>query len=242
MDIHDLPYRLKSARRKKRLIKEAFDKKLIRLDKLQDKLKSQKDALPWVLLETPYQKGWKRIFVLTAKEKRGSKAEFYEALLDKINFPVYHYDETFEVKKKRRMTYEYLNRSQFLQDFSPYNWHLNRMQLTDEEKILFERKEIWNEPYRYWIVRFVFTESWRFELAIKPHFIYKVKLGDELLEQRIGEIGNRITKHNLWPHMRKILRGNTYKYWKATFFEQSKYINELKNQPKYASKEAYLDH
>lgn len=100
MDIHDLPYRLKSARRKKRLVKDAFDKKLIQLDKLQDKLKSQKDALPWIPLEKPCQKGWKRTFVLTAKEKRGPKADFFEALLSKINSPVYHYDETFRVKKK----------------------------------------------------------------------------------------------------------------------------------------------
>ncbi|WP_121808072.1 hypothetical protein [Mucilaginibacter kameinonensis] len=242
MDIHDLPYRLKSARRKKRLIKEAFDKKLIQLNKLQDKLNTEKKALPWIPLEKPYQKGWKREFVLTAKEKRGPKADFFEGLLSKINFPVYHYDETFQVKKKRRMTYEYLNQPQFLRDFSPYNWRLNKMLLTDEEKALFERKEIWHEQYREWAVRFVFTEPWRFELAIKPHFIYLVKLGDELLEQQIGEVHNRLRRDNLWPYINRIKRGNTYKYWKVIFSEQPKYINEFKNNPKYASKEAYLDY
>lgn len=139
------------------------------------------------------------------------------------------------------MTYEYLNRPQFLRDFSQYNWRLNKMLLTDEEKALFERKEIWHEQYREWTVRFVFTEPWRFELAIKLHFIYLVKLGDELLEQQIGEIDNRLRRDNLWPYINRIKRGNTYKYWKATFFEQPKYVNEFKNKSKYTSKEAYLD-
>lgn len=242
MDIHDLPYRLKSARRKKRLVKEALDKKLISLSELQNKLRSQKDALPWIPLEKPYQRGWKRVFVLTTKEKRGSNAKFYETLLDKINTPVYHYDKTFVVKKKRRVTYEYLNRPQLLRDFSLYQWRLNKMELTDEEKALFERKEIWDESYKCWIVRFVFPEPWRFALAIKPHFVYKVKLSDELLEQQIGKIETHIKKHRLRPHINKILYGNTYKYWKVDFDEHPKYINEFKNKPKYTSKEAYLDY
>jgi hypothetical protein len=242
MDIHDLPYRLKSARRKKRLVKEAFDKKLIQLNKLQEKLSLQKSELPWIPLEKPYQKGWKRIFALTAKEKRGSQAAFYETLLEKINLPVYHYDETFQVKKKRRGVYDYLNRPQLLRDFYPYQWRMNKMELSNEERALFDRKEIWNELQAYCTVKYVFTEPWRYELVIRPHFIYLIRLGDELLEQQIGEIDNLITRDNLWPHINKIKRGNTYKYWKVTYHEQLKYINEFKNKPKYPSKEAYLDY
>ena len=43
-------------------------------------------------LETPYQKGWKRLFVLKENIARSDKAELYQQILDKIKNVQYHYD------------------------------------------------------------------------------------------------------------------------------------------------------
>jgi hypothetical protein len=57
MDIHDWPCIKKSARRKKRLVKKDFDKKLIQLSKRRQELSDQIWSLPPVILKEPYQKG-----------------------------------------------------------------------------------------------------------------------------------------------------------------------------------------
>jgi len=74
MDTHEWPCRIKSARRKKRLVKLDFDKRLIRLSKTREELQEQKRNLPIVPLEHPYQRGWKRFFVLRDDMKRGPLA------------------------------------------------------------------------------------------------------------------------------------------------------------------------
>ena len=74
MDTHEWPCRIKSARRKKRLVKLDFDKRLIRLSKTREELQEQKRNLPIVPLEHPCQRGWKRFFVLRDDMKRGPLA------------------------------------------------------------------------------------------------------------------------------------------------------------------------
>ncbi|MGY3212657.1 hypothetical protein ACVW2L_001710 [Mucilaginibacter sp. HD30] len=64
MNTHEWPRCIKSARRKRRLVKTDRDKQLIQLDKRRDELWEQKTLLPMVTLEHPYQCGWKRFFVL----------------------------------------------------------------------------------------------------------------------------------------------------------------------------------
>ena len=76
MDMHHWPYIKKSARRKKRLVKKDVDKQLIRLDKLRHSLTDQIRNLPPIILEKPYQRGWKRLFVLRDDIKRSDKADF----------------------------------------------------------------------------------------------------------------------------------------------------------------------
>jgi hypothetical protein len=56
MDIHNWPYIKKSARRKKRLVKKDFDKRLRQLSKKRQELSDQISDLPPVTLEKPYQK------------------------------------------------------------------------------------------------------------------------------------------------------------------------------------------
>jgi hypothetical protein len=82
MNTHEWPRCIKSARRKKRLVKLDFDKQLIRLSKTMNSW-ATKAKFTKVPLVHPYQRGWKRLFVLQDDIKRGPLAEFYEALLKK---------------------------------------------------------------------------------------------------------------------------------------------------------------
>lgn len=242
MDIYDWPYRIKSARRKKRLVKKDFDKQLIRLDKLRHSLTDQIRSLPPIILEKPYQRGWKRLFVLRDDIKRSDKAEFYQTLLNKINKVQYHYDRSFKKRKIRKGVYHYYDaEKQKLRELSYDEFHGRRFNLSEAEKQCFYRKEIWNNQYRKWEAIYSCTEAWRFVLTIQPHIVFAVNRVDELLEQAISEVDKHINWNNWQPRIFK-LHGNAYKYWGDVYFDKPQYINKLKNKPRYTSKEAYLEY
>src|SRR5690606_37296467 len=94
--------KIKTARQKKRLQKEDIEKQLIRLHRLREKLQQQKNSLPLVPLETPYQKGWKRSYVLRQDVARSRYGSFYQTLLEKINTVIYHHDKHFKTSKRKR--------------------------------------------------------------------------------------------------------------------------------------------
>ena len=231
MDLHDLPYRLKSVRQKKRLVKKDRDKQLIQLDKCQNLLWKQKSELPMIPLEHPYQKGWKRFFVLRKDVQQSPKATFYQGLLDKINTVEYHNDKSFKRRKRKRWRYHYEERPQTLRPIHEYEWFNNKLKLTDDEQLCFYRNEEYVARRDKVIVTYLFVEPWRFVLVVKPHIIYEVKMIDEVLEQELKAIDNQIENNCLWCKIHKLKRGNVYRYWKVTPCEQAKYINKFKNKP-----------
>ncbi|QEC76632.1 hypothetical protein [Mucilaginibacter ginsenosidivorax] len=239
MDMHDWPYIKKSARRKKRLVKKDFDKKLIGLDKQRDILWATKYKLPMVPLERPYQSGWKRLFALRGDILRSAKGEFYQTLLKKINTVQYHHDRAFKKRKRKRGKYVYSEKPQILRVIDEYDWLRNTLKLTDKEKVLFSPKETWSVRKKALITEYHFLETWRFVLVVKPHIIYEKKQHDELLEKEIKQIENRINRENLQPRMSKLVGGSRYKYWKWRD-EPEKYKNELKNKPVYTLQEEYM--
>ncbi|MBD1363006.1 hypothetical protein IDJ77_04210 [Mucilaginibacter sp. ZT4R22] len=239
MDIHEWPRCIKSARQKRRLVKTDRDKQLIQLNKRRDELWEQQRLLPKVRLEHPYQRGWKRFFVLRDDIKRSPQADFYEALLVKINTVEYHHDKSFKRKKRRKGRNVYVVKQQQLQEFYDYSWQVNRMKLTENEKTCFTRVEFMNTNRRL-DVKYVVTEPWRYVLKILPRIITHVKLMDVDIEKELAYIDNRIDSYYLEPRLYRLTRGRRYR-WKDEFNEPAKYINKLKNIPGYAYKEAYLE-
>jgi hypothetical protein len=239
MDTYEWPCRIKSARRKRRLVKNDRDKQLIQLDKRRAELRQQKRNLPMVPLEHPYQQGWKRLFVLRDDIKRGPLAEFYEAMLKKINTVQYHHDRSFKFKKRRKKRYGYKMLKQELREIDRYDWDNNRLKLSESEQACFTRVSFVNS-YRKSDIKYVFTEPWRFVLKVMPHMVTQVKLHDVSLQQEIAVLDNHIENNFYEPRMHRLTNGRYYR-WKDEFDEQPKYINKLKNTPRYANKEAYLE-
>lgn len=239
MDIHEWPRCIKSARQKRQLVKTDRDKQLIQLDKRRDELWKQKTLLPKVPLEHPYQRGWKRFFVLRDDIKHGPQADFYEALLGKVNTIEYNHDKSFKRKKRRKGRNVYVVRQQLLREFYDYSWQANRMKLTEDEQACFTRVEFLNTNRRL-DVKYVVTEPWRYLLKIVPNMVTHIKLMDVDIEKELAYIDNRIDSNDLEPRLNRLTRGRRYR-WKDEFNERLKYINKLKNIPRRAHKEAYLE-
>jgi hypothetical protein len=233
MDTQVLPYRLKSARRKRRLLKEDRDKQLLKLDRERQRISKNPDYVRTVPLDEPYQKGWKRLFVLKPEVAKSDKAEFYEEMLYWINEVQYHYDRSFKRPKRKGIWHKYIFKElPRLHGISPYHWHEKRSKLNDEQRACFTRVEYWNQYYYRWEHHYEFAKPHLFELAIVPHIIDSIKVGDALLEQRLAWIDNHIERNGLYYRLDKLKNGNRYNGWKDGT-EKLKYRNQMKNKAKW---------
>lgn len=232
MDTPLLPYRLKPARRKRRLVIKHRDKQLLALNRERSRIEKDPDYMTIVPLEEPYQKGWKRLFVLKTEVQRSDKAEFYQGILDEINEVQFHYDQSFKRPKRKGIWHKYIFKElPKLHGISPYHWHESRSKLSDEQRACFTRVEYWNQHYYRWEHHYEFAETHLFELAVVPHIVDTIKIGDALLEQRMAWLDNHIERNGLYYRLDKLTNGNRYKGWKDGT-EKKKYRDPLKNKSK----------
>lgn len=221
--------RLKTARRKKQLEKKDFEKQLIQLSKTEKKLWKERQNMPYVPLEKPYQKGWERSFFLREDVARLSNTDFYKSLLEKINTFQHSPNKTFKKRKRKYRKYVYQEKPHLLSEFSEREWHCSKLKLSNKEKALFEKQEVCCIFQKGLKISYVFKESWRFVLKIKPNIITHTKMVDEVLNQELAEIKNYIDNNNLRIKMNKILDGSTKNCynWNSN---DLKYENPFKNK------------
>lgn len=231
MDTQLLPYRLKPARRKRRLLIDDRDKQLLKLDRERQHISKDPDYKTTVPLDEPYQKGWKRLFVLKPEVQRSDKAAFYQGILDEINEVQYHYDQSFKRPKRKGIWHKYIFK-ELPKLHAISNWHVNRSNLNEEQLACFIRVEYWNQIYYRWEHYYKFANPDLFELAVVPHMIDSVKTGDALLEQRLAWIDDYINNNNLQCRLQKLHKGGWNNRWKKDF-EKLKYGNPLKNKPRW---------
>jgi hypothetical protein len=205
-ELYALSYRLKSARQKKRARKGDLDKQLIQLDKLRTKLRHDKERLPWVPLAEPYQKGWKRFFVLREDIRRSKDADFYQTLLDKINTVHYSRDKAFRIRKRRMRRYIYTVETQAVREIQVWEWNGPKLKLTERERMHFFRYERWCPSGKYWKASYVFTEPWRFVLRIRPHMITEQRMINANLEAELQRLKNYIERNSLSGKIYKLTR------------------------------------
>jgi hypothetical protein len=207
-----LCYRLRTARQKKRMRYEDLDKRLIQLHKERKQLRWLQWNMGWEPLVPPVQKGWKRFFVLRDDVAGSKQAEFFQAILDKINTYDYSHRKDFLVKKKKRGRKIYVVKPQ--QILTPHGCHFNRLNFADAEKQLFRvefHRKQWSKEL---VAHFVFNEPWRFVLQVKPNIIDKVKKWDAAIDARLKQIDNYLDKTQYGHRMDRLVRGRgKWKRW-----------------------------
>jgi hypothetical protein len=187
----------------KRKTKDKFDQNLHRLYRKEKKLNEQWDNLPMIELEKPYQKGYKRFFILRDDVARSPQADYFQVLLDKINTVQFHHEKKFKEKKRKNRKRIYVDKIQNLENISIYDFLSNSKKVwTDKERLYFELRDVYYSINNSWRREYVFTEPWRYVLKVKAHVITHVKQTDEELDAEIGElkrhIENRFLYHKIW--------------------------------------------
>lgn len=223
-----LSYRLRTARQKKRLQYEDFDKQLIQLHKERIQLREQQRNLGWQPLIPAVQRGFKRTFVLRDDVARSRNASFYTAILKKINTVEYSNRKDFKVKKRKYGRKIYVDKIQNLQRLC--GWEFNKRNFSDAEKQCFY--ELWEMNKNKQLVQyFLFVEPWRFVLKTMPNMIDKVRIKDNIIEARIAEIDDYLERSCYDKRLYKMLDGSYgYKEWKQDVKHQYKHFTSTKTK------------
>lgn len=229
--------RLKTKRRKKRLVKEDFEKHLVQLSKQKDTIHLAIKDLPLVELKEPYQKGWVRFFVVRKDILSSDQAMFYVNILEKINTFQFSNLKVFTNRKKRFGKKTDNTREQFVNNISLSEWSNNKLELTEKEKICFSLIEKWSSRYCRFVRYYKFNESWRFVLRIEPNIITHKKAVNAVLESELRLIENYIENRDLRC---KIYKGNRDRYYYISL-NKAKYSNQKNSKNLNAMYEEYLE-
>lgn len=214
---------IKSKRQKKRAIKEDKTKRIIQLLKRQKELALFYKSLPLVPLETPYQLGWKRTFVLIKEERDAPQAAFYNEILDYINTVQYCSDGSFKEKVHKRSRRPKVSRVQKLHEPNCYQWNCKNP-LNEKQKSLFSARERLSACGTLWITCFVFNEPWRFELKIEPYIITHQKPHAPDIKSELKRIDNFLDRNYWWPHVWRLTDAHQrYHFRSHTSLEEFKF-------------------
>lgn len=240
VDEYALCTRFKSKRRKKRVVKEDFEKQLIQLNKLEKELWKQRNNLPWIPIEEPYQKGWQRNFKLRIDVAKSAESEFYVSLLEKINTWQFCSEKSFTRRKSKRRKNASFKQVQKLKEFSETEWNLNKMELSEREKVHFTRHERWSDVFQRHRIHYTFNEPWRYVLQVKPYMITHKRMLDSDLESKIKLIQNYTSNNNLRGKIHRLVKGQRYN-WGYFQSENPREISPLKNKSLHIFYQQYVD-
>ena len=207
-----LCYRLRTARQKKRMQYKDFEKKLLKINREEIKLKLKQRNIEWVPLVPPFQKGWKRYFVLREDVAVSKQAWFFENILRKINTQDWSHRRDFKITKRRYGRKKQVVKGQQL--LKPYDYQFSKMNFSEDEKQLFH--EVFEYEIRGKTVkRYAFSEPWRFVLRVRPNMITMVKNNDAIIESRLKEIENYLERNKLREKLYKLLDGKVG--WRSNY-------------------------
>lgn len=221
-----LCYRIRTARQKKRMQYEDFDKQLIRLHKEEKQLYQKRNNLGWVPLVPAVQKGWKRFFVLREDVARSKNAEYYGNILKKINTCDWSYRKDFLVKKRKRGRKVYVVKEQQL--LRPWECQFNKLGFTDGEKQFFHEEYHYKKNSRELLKRYVVNEPWRFVLRVRPNIIDKVRDRDEVIESRLKQIDIYLERNDYRKRQFKLIHG--HHRWRYRDYEKPRYVCAYRNK------------
>jgi hypothetical protein len=211
--------RLRSARRRKRIEREDFNKQLIRLHKEERRIRDQIWDLGYEELIPPVQRGWKRSFVLRSDFAKRKDAKFFKGILDKINTTEYSWRKDFKIKRRKYGKKVYVVDPQYLQSLWPHDYE--KKIFTDKEKRYFTLVPVYMRHSKKMELIYVFNMPWCFVLKVQPNIITKAKIKDFELERRKEEIDRFLSFNSRREKLLKLLHGNGG--WKWCNKEREKY-------------------
>lgn len=195
---------------------EARDRKFRELEREHSLLWKARSSAPIVKLDKPYQKGFKKFFVVRDDITRRHDGNIIAEILKLINSTVYMQDEEFVRKHKKRgkVVKQEIVEPQ-LHCISPHLWDKLGPSVTNRYKKYCSGLTVKHIPTPYggysYTRGYFFLYPWMFVTKVEPHFITHVREVLPAVESRLGEIDNYFDTRRVWRRLGK-LQGWRYSY------------------------------
>ena len=214
----NLRHRLRSERSRRRAVKKASDKQLLRLHQEEDAIYKRMTNLEWVPLTPPIQQGFVRLFVVRSDVRRTKQGPFYEKLLGKINTRQWSHRKDFKEKRRRFGKKVYVERAQRLVDVDERKFRSNHF--SEAERMCFSEVLVYKQHCRIPVKVYRFIEDWRFVLRVQPNMITRVRIKDVDLEAKAADIDRFFSFDCRRERIIKLLYGYDRWRWKSTPLER----------------------
>ncbi len=224
-------------RTSKRKTIESTDKKLIRLRKRMNELYKAERALPYIKLDKPIQRGFKKSFVMRDDITRRKDARDLSRILGIVNETVYCKNPEFKSKKYHNNQMEDIPHA--IRHIPANKW--DTLELPDHFKKWFtyeSRIKYGAYGTSYEIKGYFFKFPWMFEPKVSPNFITHIQEIDPNIKSELSEINRFFDNHNGWPRLGK-LQGGNFKWIEVT--KEERLDDILKREEMQEFEDNYLD-
>jgi hypothetical protein len=192
--------------------KNASEKELMKLYRRQNYLYREMGKLGYRELEIPIRHGYEKRYVLRSDIARSKKAHFLNSILSLVNNPIHSGSKKF------------LNKDYETKKYIPMEHKLGYISKKEYGLLTPKKQSYFNEYYnRGWKVNYVFVgytlnlPMWMFSTKIKSHYIYRVKITDDEMQDEYDEIRNYFSTNNLWIKIDHVLGiSQNYDDWWVT--------------------------
>jgi hypothetical protein len=197
-------------RRATRIARNQFDKQVLALEREAKELWRAKREKPWIKLDEPIQRGWKRFFVLRDDVKNRSDAPIIREVLKRVNVTQYCDNEEFE----------------------DYNWKAEQWypRRHDPKPIGIgeaEKDPTFNARHRKFLLRgtdwhyhhgwrklidgYWFKDKWMLDQKVEPHFVTHYQELDSDIETRLAEIDKHL--YDDWKAHGRLIKLHGWHNW-----------------------------
>ncbi|WP_394999927.1 hypothetical protein [Acinetobacter sp.] len=204
-------------RREKRIAKEQFDKKVLSLERENAILWKAKRDIPWIKLDEPIQRGWKRFFVLRDDVARRTDAHIIRDVLKRVNVTQYCDNEAFEEYNwKADQWYEMRH------DLKPIGLgECERdVHLTERHRSYLYKGSDWfyNHGWKKIVEGYWFKDKWMLAQKIEPHFVTHYQELDAELEAKLAHIHKKL--YDDWTAHGRLIKLHGWHNWRWNDWER----------------------
>lgn len=205
-------------RRARRVVKEQRDKKLLSFEREHNELCKAKYELPWIKLDEPLQKGWKRFFVLRKDILNRDDAHVLKDVLRRVNNTQYCDNKEFE---------KYIwNKDVWV----PMEHHTRPIGIGEAErdptfnerhrKFLWKGADWWtHHGWRKLFNGYWLKNQWMLEQQIEPHYVTHIQEIDPEIEAKLAHIDKKL--YHDWKAYGRLIKLHGWKGWRHNDWHRS---------------------
>ncbi len=172
-------------------------------------------------LEVPYQRGWRRSYVLGERSKEREDRPILEAILQIIGSTIIRPDRRFQGRKRR--TRKLCEISQPLRPISNNEWIYKNYPCS---WLRYFRYELRLERNNHWQPYWIFDQALIYQLKISRNMIHEVREIDPAVERRIGELDRWFELHQAWRRYSQLRGQRQSWHWRGADSPKQKLTNK----------------